>query len=620
MKRQLQLITFFLLLFCAAGADALAAGRRVALVIGNSAYSYVDKLSNPANDAADVAAKLKQLGFEVILRTDADKLSIESAVSDFAEMLHGAEAGLFFYAGHGIQVNDQNYLIPTSAELKSNVALEWRLIPLGMILTTMANEGGGTNIVILDACRNNPFGGNFRTVTRAASVPVGLARVQAGNGTLISFSTAPNSVAVDGTGRNSPFAEALVRHISKPGEDLHSILMAVRQDVMKITGNRQVPWSEDNLTAKFFFVAPPDAPSQEDQLWNSVEGSRNPEELKAYISQYPKGHYVSIAKSRLASLEDQDAAKKQIEEYKKEVETRRRDIEKEVEIGFWNSVKERNDPEVLETYLKRYPQGIYSLLAQALIKQIKQQGEVQTAAREEEKRRRAQTAKESELQKLEDARKARGGKEAEAKKKVEEAQNASELRRLQEDQRAADLELKKLQGEVRAAREAAAQAEERRLGAEKAAEEARSEARVEREEAAEAARTQVEAKKAEEDARKAQEAKREGEARRAEEEAKEQAHKAEEARKQADGKKVEKTAQEQTSKVGVARKHAEAKRAAAFEAEQARRQRAKKAEGSRKQPRHADVHPKNGEQREPKEGGGAYGGGALMLPFMAFRF
>ena len=220
MIRKLQFLALFLLLFCAADDDALAAGRRVALVIGNSAYSYVDRLDNPANDAADIAAKLKQLGFEVILRTDADKLSMESAISDFAELLRGAEAGLFFYAGHGIQVNDQNYLIPTSAELKSNVALEWRLIPFGMILTTMANEGAGTNIIILDACRNNPFVGRFRTVTRAASISAGLAKVQAGNGTLISFSTAPNSVAVDGTGRNSPFSEALIRHISKPGEEI----------------------------------------------------------------------------------------------------------------------------------------------------------------------------------------------------------------------------------------------------------------------------------------------------------------------------------------------------------------------------------------------------------------
>jgi uncharacterized caspase-like protein len=159
MIRKLQFLAFFLLLLCAAGDNALAAGRRVALVIGNSAYSYISRLANPANDAADVSAKLKQLGFEVIVQTDADKLSMESAISDFAELLRGAEAGFFFFAGHGIQVNDQNYLIPTSAELKSNVALEWRLIPLGRILSTMASEGAGTNIIILDACRNNPFAG-----------------------------------------------------------------------------------------------------------------------------------------------------------------------------------------------------------------------------------------------------------------------------------------------------------------------------------------------------------------------------------------------------------------------------------------------------------------------------
>ena len=304
------------------------------LVIGNSAYVHAGQLANPANDAADIAAKLKELGFEVIYRADADKPSMESAITEFAEKLRGAEAGLFYYAGHGIQVNDENYLIPTSAEIKSDVALEWRLIPLGMILNTMANETGGTSIIVLDACRNNPFARSIRTGTRALPGVAGLARVGVANGTLISFSTAPNSVAVDGVGRNSPFAEALLRHISEPGEDIHSILMRVRQDVKNVTGNRQVPWSEDSLTSKFYFVPPPETPSQ-----------------------------------------------------------RRRDTEKELEVEFWNSVKERNDPELLEAYLKRYPQGFHSLLAQALINQIKQQREAQKATQEEEKRRRDQVAK-----------------------------------------------------------------------------------------------------------------------------------------------------------------------------------------------------------------------------------
>ena len=169
-----------------------------------------------------------------------------------------------------------------------------------------------------------------------------------------------------------------------------------------------------------------------------------PARPKAYISQYPNGHFVPVAKLRIADLENRrDAAmKQQLEEMRKEMETaRHKDVETEAEIGYWNSVN-KNDPEVLELYLQKYPQGIYSLLAHKLIDQVKQERETQRAIKEEERRRRDQAAKENELQKLEQERTAREAKDAEAKKHAEEARNANDLRKLQDDQRARDLELK----------------------------------------------------------------------------------------------------------------------------------------------------------------------------------
>ncbi len=371
MIRLLRFLTIGLMLFFAASGNALAAGRRVALVIGNSAYAHVPQLTNPANDATDIAAELKKLGFEVIAGTDADKRSMKNALRQFVERRRGAEASLFFYAGHGIQMNGQNYLIPTDAELKDTFDVDWDLISLSKILEPMANEAGGTSIILLDACRNNPFENNFRSGSRAAFIVPGLARVETASGTFISFSTAPNNVAEDGTGRNSPFAEALLRHISTPGEDLASILTDVKQDVNKATKNKQTPWSEDSLTSKFYFIVPETADPREHQFWQSVGTSSNPEELKAYISQYPNGHFVPVAKLRIAELENRrDAAmKQQLEEMRKEMEAaRHKDVETEAEIGYWNSVN-KNDPEVLELYLQNYPQGIYSLLAHKLIDQ-----------------------------------------------------------------------------------------------------------------------------------------------------------------------------------------------------------------------------------------------------------
>jgi uncharacterized caspase-like protein len=238
-----------------------AAEKRVALVIGNSAYKHAPELENPRNDATDMAAALKALGIEVIEGLDLDKQAIDRKILDFSTALSGADAGIFFYAGHGLQVNGNNYLVPVDAELSTAAALEFEMVRLDVVQRIMEEEAK-TNILFLDACRNNPLSRNLARAmgTRAAGIGQGLAPVESGVGTLISFSTQPGNVALDGTGRNSPFAGALVKHITASTDPLSDLLVAVRNDVMEATGKKQVPWEHSALTGRFYFKPSPLAP------------------------------------------------------------------------------------------------------------------------------------------------------------------------------------------------------------------------------------------------------------------------------------------------------------------------------------------------------------------------
>jgi uncharacterized caspase-like protein len=232
------------------------AEKRVALVVGNTHYEHSPTLSNPVNDANDIAAALKRLGFEVLLGLDLDKRAFDLKVRDFARALNDADTALFFYAGHGLQVSLQNYLVPVDAAIEREPDLDFEGVRLDLVLKHMElDREGKTNIVFLDACRDNPFTENLaRTMgTRAVSVGQGLAPAQTGVGTFIAYSTQPGNVAADGAGPNSPFAAALKRHITEPGRNLTAIMIEVRKDVLEETHGRQVPWDHSALTQDFYF-------------------------------------------------------------------------------------------------------------------------------------------------------------------------------------------------------------------------------------------------------------------------------------------------------------------------------------------------------------------------------
>ena len=299
--------------------------RRVALVIGNSAYKYAGELPNPKNDATDIAASLRKLGFEIIDGFDLNKTAFERKVRDFAAALRGAELGLFFYAGHGLQVAGQNFLVPVDAQLSTADALDFEMIRLDVIHRVMERETS-TNIIFLDACRNNPLARNLARAmgTRSAEIGRGLAAVESGIGTLISFSTQPGNVALDGTGRNSPFAGALVKHLARTRDDLSAILINVRNDVMKETQRKQVPWEHSALTGRVYFdpTAAIPAPAADEQTWSLIKDSKDPELLKRFVQQFPDSKWRAEAEQRASVLAATTSLQKSPSEQKKKEEVK----------------------------------------------------------------------------------------------------------------------------------------------------------------------------------------------------------------------------------------------------------------------------------------------------------
>jgi uncharacterized caspase-like protein len=239
------------------GRSAAVAETRVALVVGNSAYQSTTPLANPLNDARDMSAALKSVGFDVVEALDADKRKLDGALRAFTDKLANADVALFFYAGHGLQVGLQNYLVPVDARLDRERDLEFETVKLEFVLRQMEiDREGKTTIVILDACRDNPMSRNLaRTMgTRSTSIGRGLAAASTGLGTFIAYSTQPGNVALDGQGRNSPFTAAVVKHMGVKGHNLPATMIEVRKDVVAATDGKQVPWDHSALTGDFFFV------------------------------------------------------------------------------------------------------------------------------------------------------------------------------------------------------------------------------------------------------------------------------------------------------------------------------------------------------------------------------
>ncbi len=308
------------------GAVTAGAETRLALVIGNGAYAYAGRLANPPGDAKLVAGSLRQLGFSVTELIDGDATAMKRKMLEFGRALRSSDAvGLFYYAGHGLQVNGHNYLVPVNANVTDETEVGIETVSLSELLATMERAKSGVNIVILDACRNNPFARSFRSGQQ------GLARVDAPTGSFVAYATAPGSVAADGTGRNSPYTEAFASMIRRQGLPIEQVFKEVRRAVIAESGGRQVPWDSSSLTGDFYFAnagtgatSPPPKPDAmpapsatvaavddralELALWNVVEANPSPALLLSFLQQFPRGTFAAAARSRLADVQKPPAA------------------------------------------------------------------------------------------------------------------------------------------------------------------------------------------------------------------------------------------------------------------------------------------------------------------------
>jgi hypothetical protein len=222
--------------------------RRIALVIGNGDYEHAP-LKNPINDANDMAAALQNCDFKVMKIINADRRTMRRAIRKFGDEINKGAVGLFYYAGHGIQVDGENYLVPIGAKAYDEDEVKDECLMVSSVLRKMETAGNRLNIIILDACRDNPFGRSFRSEMR------GLGKMDAPSGSILAYSTAPGSTAADGPDRNGLYTSKLLKHMLRPGLPIERIFKLVRIDVVKESDNRQIPWESSSLMGDFFFLA-----------------------------------------------------------------------------------------------------------------------------------------------------------------------------------------------------------------------------------------------------------------------------------------------------------------------------------------------------------------------------
>ncbi len=330
------------------GAGVKATGeKRLALVIGNSAYQNTSPLPNPQNDAVDMKATLEALGFEVIYGVNQNSKQMKALIRQFGDKLfENKGVGLFYYAGHGVASGGENYLVPVDADIPAEDEIQDATVSLSFLLGKMTTAGNSLNLVILDACRNNPFARNWRTV-RDASSNGGLATItRAPSGTLIAYATAPGSVASDGDGKNGLYTQELLTQMKKPDLAIEEVFKNVRSEVRRKSKNLQTPWESSSIEGAFYFkkgqttqavtpgkpddkdpvITAKDNATQEREAWNLVKNSTDAQDLRDFLREFPNGANATNAKIKL-------------------------------EQAIWDSVSSSGDANKVKGYLDEFPTG-----------------------------------------------------------------------------------------------------------------------------------------------------------------------------------------------------------------------------------------------------------------------
>ncbi|WP_426437467.1 caspase family protein [Bradyrhizobium genosp. P] len=297
------------------------AQNRVALVIGNGSYEKVPELLNPPRDAADLGRALERLNFKVTQIRNATAQQMRKAVVDFGHAAEGSEIAVVFYAGHGMEVGGENWLIPITAELRSDADIESEAISLRSV-SLQVSKARQLGLVILDACRNNPFAAKMKRSVNTRAVPRGLAPTEPSDNVLIAYAARDGTVASDGDGRNSPFTTALLRHIETPGLEISFLFRRVRDDVMAATKHEQQPFVYGSLSKEEIYLKAPatgtttrppgdtaaSGQTEDEKFWRAILTSTVAALYDEYLSRYPSGSHVAEARQRIKDLRSEEVA------------------------------------------------------------------------------------------------------------------------------------------------------------------------------------------------------------------------------------------------------------------------------------------------------------------------
>ena len=300
--------------------------QRVALVIGNSAYEHVPMLTNPVNDATDIGAAFERLGFDVTRIENVGQQKFRQALQEFGRAAAVSEVAVIFYAGHGIEVDQRNYLIPVDARLASDRDVEFETVGLDLVMRAV-DGASELRLVILDSCRDNPFAVLMQRAGATRSIGRGLARVEPVSQTLVAYAAKGGTVASDGVGRNSPYSKALLSQIETPGLELDLMFRRVRDEVLRLTGGRQEPFTYGSLSSQGAYLAQPvtgvshgnltqgrpmtesenpqiqlELLSLEREFWESIKTSDDVADFHAYLNRFSNGIYVDLARNRIKRL------------------------------------------------------------------------------------------------------------------------------------------------------------------------------------------------------------------------------------------------------------------------------------------------------------------------------